>query len=117
MGGASRRRRPENRCRPDPALPAGARCAAAGCCPVAAAMIGFMSRLFARSKPVLQEAGPRDAAAFAVLHASSFQRGWSEDELERLLMDRQVIAHRAVSGKELTGFILSRMAAGEAEIL
>jgi [ribosomal protein S18]-alanine N-acetyltransferase len=80
-------------------------------------MMSFMPRLFARSEPVLQEAGPRDAAAFAVLHAASFQRGWSEDELERVLMDRQVVAHRAVSGKELTGFILSRMAAGEAEIL
>ena len=80
-------------------------------------MIGFMSRLFARSEPVLREAGPRDAAAFAVLHAASFQRGWSEDEMERLLTDREVVAHRAVNGKELTGFILSRMAAGEAEIL
>src|SRR5262249_57963148 len=87
--------------------------AAAGSRRVAAAMIGFVSGLFARSEPVLQEAGPRDAAAMAVLHAASFQRGWSEDELERLLMDRQVVAHRAVSGKELTGFILSRMAAGE----
>src|SRR5262249_15903608 len=63
------------------------------------------------------EAGPRDAPAIAALHAASFRRGWSEDEVERLLLDRQVLAHRAMSANELAGFILSRMAAGEAEIL
>lgn len=80
-------------------------------------MIKALTRLFTRAEPSLSEAGPRDAAAFAALHASSFRRGWSEHELERLLLDRQVIAHRAVSGSALVGFILSRMAAGEAEIL
>lgn len=80
-------------------------------------MIGLFHRLFARAAPRLSEAGPRDARVFARLHGLSFRRGWSEDELERLLIDRQVIAHRAMSDKELAGFILSRMAAGEAEIL
>jgi ribosomal-protein-alanine N-acetyltransferase len=80
-------------------------------------MRGFITRLLTRAEPTLSEAGPRDAAALAALHALSFQRGWSEEELERLLLDRQVIAHRAMNGRELAGFILSRMAAGEAEIL
>jgi len=65
----------------------------------------------------LSEAGSRDAAALAALHAGAFRRGWSEDEFERLLADRQVVAHRAMSGAVLAGFILSRMVAGEAEIL
>jgi ribosomal-protein-alanine N-acetyltransferase len=80
-------------------------------------MISMVSRLFARGEPTLSEAGPRDAAAIAVLHAVSFQRGWSEDEFVRLLSERTVMAHRATNGRTLAGFILSRMAADEAEIL
>ena len=80
-------------------------------------MIGLLRRLFARAAPRLSEATSRDARPLAALHARSFRRGWSEDEMERLLTDRQVIAHRAMHDRELAGFILSRMAAGEAEIL
>lgn len=80
-------------------------------------MIGFLGTLFARAAPVLSEAGPRDAAAIAALHAASFRRGWSEQEVEQLLIDRQVVAHRALSGARLAGFIMSRLAADEAEIL
>jgi ribosomal-protein-alanine N-acetyltransferase len=53
----------------------------------------------------------------AALHADSFRRGWSDDEMERLLLDPQVIAHRAARGRQIDGFILSRRAADEAEIL
>jgi len=80
-------------------------------------MMNMVTRLFTRGGPTLSEAGPRDAAAIAALHGASFQRGWSEDELERLLTDRNVVAHRATSGRSLVGFILSRGAAGESEIL
>ena len=80
-------------------------------------MIGFLRRLFARREPVLSEAGPRDAAAIAQLHAASFHRGWSDTEIERMLLDRHVLAHRAVRGQVLAGFILSRMVTDEAEIL
>jgi ribosomal-protein-alanine N-acetyltransferase len=80
-------------------------------------MMEFIVRLFARGEPTLSEAGPRDASAFAPLHAAAFRRGWSEDEVERMLLDPRVVAHRATHGRELSGFILSRMAAGEAEIL
>ena len=80
-------------------------------------MIGFMSRLLGRGEPVLGETGPRDAAAIAALHAQSFRRGWSEDEVERLLVDHHVLGHRALIGRSMAGFILSRFAAGEAEIL
>ncbi len=80
-------------------------------------MIGLVSRLLARGEPVLSEAGPRDAGAMAVLHAASFHRGWSDGEFEQLLVDRNVVAHRACAGRNLVGFVLSRIAAGEAEIL
>ena len=87
MGRPARRGGAQDRRRADAALSARARRAAAGRRTVAAAMMGFLTRLFARGEPTLSEAGPRDAAAFAPLHAASFRRGWSEDEVERLLLD------------------------------
>ena len=80
-------------------------------------MLGFLARLVARHEPALSPASPRDAAAIAALHAASFHRGWSEGEIEHLLIDRNVVAHRALAGRRLAGFILSRRGAGEAEIL
>ena len=77
----------------------------------------FVARLISRSKPAFSEANERDAAAIAAVHAASFQRGWGDDEIEALLRDGNVVAHRAMSGRKLIGFILSRRAAGEAEIL
>jgi len=77
----------------------------------------LLARFFARPEPMLTEAGPRDAAALAALHGASFRRGWSEDEFERLLLDRSVLAHRAMIGRRPVGFIISRIAVGEAEIL
>jgi ribosomal-protein-alanine N-acetyltransferase len=80
-------------------------------------MIGFISRLFARREPAISEASARDAAALAALHDASFRRGWSEQEVEALLIDRHVIAHRALTGTRLAGFIMSRVVEDEAEIL
>jgi ribosomal-protein-alanine N-acetyltransferase len=80
-------------------------------------MIAFLSRLFSRREPVLSEATPRDAAAIAKLHAASFNRGWSEDEIDHLILERNVLTHRATVNGRLVGFIMSRIAAGEAEIL
>jgi ribosomal-protein-alanine N-acetyltransferase len=80
-------------------------------------MIGFITSLFARGEPALSEAGARDASAVASLHNDSFRRGWSEQEVEGLLLDRHVIAHRAMMGAKLAGFIMSRLVEDEAEIL
>lgn len=80
-------------------------------------MMRLVSRLLARSAPALSEARPSDAASIAALHKASFQRGWGEDEVYRLLVDNAVVAHRSMHGKTMIGFILSRLAAGEAEIL
>jgi ribosomal-protein-alanine N-acetyltransferase len=80
-------------------------------------MIGWLSRLFARGEPALSEASRRDAGAIARLHAASFHHGWSDGEIERMLLDRNTVSHRATIGRSLDGFILSRLVAGEAEIL
>jgi [ribosomal protein S18]-alanine N-acetyltransferase len=80
-------------------------------------MIAFVRRLFARGEPVLSEARARDARAIAALHGLSFARGWSDGEIEQMLIDRAVLAHRANSGRSLAGFILSRLVLDEAEIL
>jgi [ribosomal protein S18]-alanine N-acetyltransferase len=88
-------------------------------------MIGLLSRLFSRGAPAFADARPRDAAAIAAIHGASFQRGWGEDEIYRLLIEKNVVAHCALigakigttSGRKVIGFILSRLAAGEAEIL
>ena len=80
-------------------------------------MIGFISSFFARGEPTLAEAGARDVSMIAALHGVSFRRGWSEQEVEGLLLDRHVIAHRAMMGANLAGFIMSRLVEDEAEIL
>jgi ribosomal-protein-alanine N-acetyltransferase len=80
-------------------------------------MIGKLVRLFRRTEPSIAEARPSDAATFAALHAECFRRGWTDGEFEGLLLDRSVLAHRATIRSTLVGFILSRLVAGEAEIL
>jgi ribosomal-protein-alanine N-acetyltransferase len=80
-------------------------------------MIAIVKRLLGRGEPMLSTAGARDARRLAALHAASFHRGWSDGEFETLLIDRNIVADRATVGSNLVGFILSRVAADEAEIL
>jgi ribosomal-protein-alanine N-acetyltransferase len=67
--------------------------------------------------PLVADATRNDVAGIARLHAASFRRGWSDGEIEGMLLDRNVVAHRATIGRNLAGFIISRVAADEAEIL
>lgn len=80
-------------------------------------MIALLRRLFGRGTASIAEAGVGDADAIAALHAAAFHRGWSEEEVAALLIERNVMAHRATFGRRLAGFIMSRRAADEAEIL
>ena len=80
-------------------------------------MIRLLARLFGRRRPTIADARPADAATIAALHAVSFRRGWGEDEILQLLLDRTVVTQRTTAGGKLIGFIMSRLAAGEAEIL
>lgn len=80
-------------------------------------MIDFVRSWFARTEASFAEASVSDAAQLAALHAQCFRRGWSEAEFEQLLIEPRVIAERAAVGRALTGFIISRRAADEAEVL
>ena len=80
-------------------------------------MTGWLPRWLIGAPAVIIDVGPAAAASLATLHAASFRRGWTEAEFERLLVDRQVLAHEAVIRQRPVGFILSRRAAEDAEIL
>ncbi|MFE1598618.1 ribosomal protein S18-alanine N-acetyltransferase [Methylobacterium sp. ID0610] len=57
------------------------------------------------------------AADLAALHATGFARPWETHEFERMLCERGHMAHGLMRGRDLIGFILSRIVVDEAEIL
>jgi len=77
----------------------------------------FLSLFSTRGAAAVEPANLRDASTLARLHKTSFNRGWDVGEFEQLLADRSVLAHRLRMGRTVAGFIFSRMAADEAEIL
>ena len=79
-----------------------------------------MAFIFGRKRrPDLQPLRPEFLAQCAMIHASAFASGWSENELDALISGRNVIADCATDGPDETiaGFIISRIALDEAEIL
>ena len=76
-----------------------------------------IGRLFRRATPSIRQMQTSDSTQAAYLHGHSFARGWTEEEIGTLVLDRQVEANVLVRGKGLDGFVLSRLAADEAEIL
>jgi ribosomal-protein-alanine N-acetyltransferase len=80
------------------------------------ALFAALGRLLPRRAAALSPASLADAPALAALHATAFRRGWSAEEFERLLIEPNVVADRAMVG-ELAGFVLSRIGADQAEIL
>jgi len=79
--------------------------------------LGWLDWLFGFFTSAVSPAGTRDAEQLAALHAAAFRRGWSVEEFERLLIEPNVVADRAMSGTRLAGFVISRLAADQAEIL
>ncbi|WP_425989348.1 ribosomal protein S18-alanine N-acetyltransferase [Afipia sp. DC4300-2b1] len=81
----------------------------------------FLSRvfpkLFGRADATVEPANLRDAPRLSQLHRASFHRGWGTDEFEQILIERNALAHRLRLGGSIIGFIVSRTAADEAEIL
>jgi ribosomal-protein-alanine N-acetyltransferase len=71
------------------------------------------------SQPVIRHIGIERGGECAALHALSFVHPWSMAELEQMLGAKEVLADGAYDGKThaLYGFLLSRIAADEAEIL
>ncbi|MEX0853735.1 MAG: GNAT family N-acetyltransferase [Bauldia sp.] len=81
-----------------------------------------MSLFSGPSRMIVEEASLDDAPLLAEIHASAFARIWSEAEFAALLAGPGVFAiavrSRSVFGARRTvGFVLFRVAAGEAEIL
>lgn len=69
---------------------------------------------------VFRPADIGDARAVAEIHAASFDLPWGLMEFERLIMEDNILAHVAVGGGRsdpAEAFVLSRLAADEAEIL
>lgn len=69
--------------------------------------------------PVIRRIGRERAADCAALHALSFAHPWAAAELDQLLGAKETLADGALDGRDqiLFGFVLSRQAADEAEIL
>lgn len=80
-------------------------------------MTGWLSRLFAPATTSIEPATIRDAAKLSQLHRASFHRGWGQGEFESMLAERNTLADRLMQGRLPIGFIISRLAADEAEIL
>lgn len=80
-------------------------------------MIAFFRRLFGKPRPLAEPATIRDAPTFARLHRGAFEQGWSETDFEQILIERNATAHRVRLGGQTVGFIVSRRAGDEAEIL
>jgi ribosomal-protein-alanine N-acetyltransferase len=80
-------------------------------------MIGWLSRLFAPAAISIEPATMRDAAKLSQLHRASFHRGWGQNEFETMLAERNTLTQRLMLGRTPIGFIISRLAADEAEIL
>jgi [ribosomal protein S18]-alanine N-acetyltransferase len=74
----------------------------------------------ARAPLVVRQSEMTDASAIAALHAMSFDRPWGLLEFERLLAEENIASHVAAPGAgpgRPEGFVLSRIAADEAEVL
>lgn len=83
-------------------------------------MIAAIRSFFRRPDPAISDARANDAAALARVHARAFRHGWSENEFERLLADKNVICHVARENGgagEVRAFTISRIVEDEAEIL
>lgn len=80
-------------------------------------MTGWLSRLFTPATTSIEPATIRDAAKLSQLHRASFHRGWGQGEFESMLAERNTLADRLMQGRSPIGFIISRLAADEAEIL
>jgi ribosomal-protein-alanine N-acetyltransferase len=73
---------------------------------------------FARLR--LRRASILDADRMAEIHAEGFAIGWTRDEFEQMILERSiadVLVSQAPFGEIVTGFAISRVVIGEAELL
>lgn len=84
---------------------------------VPAFLSSIFPKLFGRADATVEPANLREAPRLSQLHRASFHRGWGTEEFEQILIERNALAHRLRLGGSTIGFIVSRTAADEAEIL
>src|ERR1700724_1597580 len=72
-----------------------------------------------RAAPCIRPIGTERSAECAAIHATSFAYPWQEADFEQIFVASGTFADGAIEAKEeyLAGFVLSRVAADEAEIL
>jgi [ribosomal protein S18]-alanine N-acetyltransferase len=72
-----------------------------------------------KAAPCVRAIGAERSAECAAIHATSFPYPWQEADFEQLFVASGTVANGAIEAKEghLAGFVLSRIAADEAEIL
>ncbi len=86
-------------------------------------MIETMFNLFPQSRMVIDDVrGETDVEAMVAIHGEGFHRGWGIDEFETLLAEPTVrcllLRRETVFGtRRVLGFIMTRLVAGEAEVL
>jgi ribosomal-protein-alanine N-acetyltransferase len=80
-------------------------------------MMTWLSEFWGTVDAQVEGATLRDSPKLAELHGASFHRGWDEEEFEDMLSQRNTLVHRLRMGRKIVGFVVSRMAADEAEIL
>lgn len=73
----------------------------------------------AKTAPRIQPIGVERSAECAAIHAASFTHPWQEADFEQLFVAPGMFADGAIGDKDdrLAGFVLSRIAADEAEVL
>jgi ribosomal-protein-alanine N-acetyltransferase len=81
--------------------------------------MSLLERLFGRPKVMIEALGPSHAGKVSMLHATSFSHGWDQPEVARMLSDPSILSDGVFSGTSRlpSGFVMSRLAADEAEIL
>ncbi len=77
---------------------------------------------FWRGRLLVDDARPDDARALSDIHERSFDRGWSTEDMRALIADyptvQPLVLRRSAAGQtRIAGFVVLRIAGGEAEIL
>jgi [ribosomal protein S18]-alanine N-acetyltransferase len=80
-------------------------------------MMSWFTGLLGRGTAAVVPATGRDAPRLAQLHGASFHRGWGEGEFDSMLAERNTLIQLLQMKRKIIGFVVSRIAADEAEIL
>jgi [ribosomal protein S18]-alanine N-acetyltransferase len=79
----------------------------------------LFGRFFGRAKLSIGALAPQHAPTIARLHGLSFAHGWDTPEVARMLSEHNILGDGVFAGSSTVpaGFVMTRLAADEAEIL